>query len=281
MNQQLHSPFFRLPLEIRLNIYERVLNFETPIPASPADACQTQRCRRYIKAPSPGLWYPRFYRSVEACLFRVCRQIKEEVAAVQSSRQSHQTSTCALDIIITDNRALPTWRTAPSHTAAVEYDLEVSLRLFDIKSKIPLFGSDGWIGTLSAPLMKILDDLIHNGPKFLPCEGLSLLAAPEPLTFNAITINVTTPCSQGAGPCDMYYPGGSRTRNVAVSAFHTTFEFMYSLVDSGLLWRRVKEMRICSMQMGKSKAVKVTNDEISEQQMRYWSESGYTWGPQA
>ena len=40
-------------------------------------------------------------------------------------------------------------------------------------------------------------------------------------------------------------------------------------------------MRICSVQMGMSKAVKVTTDEISEQQMRYWAESWYTWGPQA
>ena len=204
MNQQLHSPFFRLPLEIRLKSYEQVLNFESPVPASPAEARQTRRCHRTIKAPSPNLWYPSFYRSAEACLLQVCRQVKDEVTADQSSRRKHQIPTCALDIIVTDNLALPTWRTAPNHTAVAEYDLEVSLRLFDVESRIPLFGSDGWIGILSAPLMKILDDLIHNGPQFLPCEEPSFLAASGPLTFNAITINVTTPCSQGVGPCDVY-----------------------------------------------------------------------------
>ncbi|KAG6986661.1 hypothetical protein G7Y79_00074g098580 [Physcia stellaris] len=281
INQKLPSPFFRLPLEIRLKIYGQVLNFESPIPTSPAEARRSRRCHRTIKAPSPSLWYPSFYRGPEACLLQVCRQIKEEVAAVQSSRQSHQISTCELDIIITDDLAFPTWRSAPSHTAAVEYDLEVSLRLFDVKSRIPLFGSDGWIGIISAPLMKILDDLIHNGPQFLPCEEPSFLAASEPLRFNAITINLTTPCSQGVGPCDMYYRGGPRTWNIAFTAFDTIFRFMCMMADSGLLRGKVKELRIYSMQVGMSKAVKVAHKEMSGPNVGYWAQHGYTWGPQA
>lgn len=280
-NQPLNSPFLLLPLEIRLEIYKQALDFKSPVPANPAEACQTRRCPRTIKAPSPKLLYPSFYRSTGACLIQVCRQIKEEVATVQDSRQHHQKSTCELDIIITNNLALPTWRTAPSYTRTVDYDLEVSLRLFDVKSRIPLFGSDGWIGIISAPLMRILDDLIHNGPQFLPCEEPSFLAASEPLRFNAITINITTPSSQGVGPCHMYYPRAARPMSIPYSAFGTIFEFMCSLANSGLVWGKVKEMRIYSMQIGMSRAVKVTNDEISEQQLRYWAENGYTWGPQA
>lgn len=129
--------------------------------------------------------------------------------------------------------------------------------------------------------MKILDDLVHYGPQFLLCEEPSFLAASEPLRFNAITINLTTPCSQGVGPCDMYYRGGPRARNVASTAFDTIFEFMWMMADCGLLWGKVKELRIYSMQMGMSKATKVIHKEISEPYMRYCAENGYTWGPQA
>ena len=280
MNQQLQSPFFRLPLELRLEIYEQVLGFESPVP--PFDSGRgksNRRCRRTMKPRGLELWYPSFYRSTEACLLQACRKIKEEVATVQSRGPNHRIPTCALDIVITDDYALPTWRTTPSHTRMAEYDLEVSLRLFDVKNRNRLFACNGWHGLISAPLMKILDDLVHNGPQLLPGAEPAFLAAIQPLTFNAITIDITTPCSRGVGPCDMYYPAGHWTRNVASTAFDSVSEFVCLFAGRGFLWGKAKELRTSSMQMGMSKAVKVAHEEIIPQNMSFWAANGYTWGP--
>ena len=277
-NPQAHSPCFRVPIEIRWSIYEIILEDEIPLPINPTGADQITRYEHKLKPPGPPIRYPICYESPYLRLLLTCRKISAEVRQMQSLEKSHAPRICKLDLIMMPACAIPTWLVPPAQVKGIEYGLEVSLRLFDVKHTIPLFGSDGWIGTISSPLMSILNHLVHYGPQFLPSAQLP---APEPLRFNAITISVSCPSSEGDGPCEINY-GENRgmRRKVPGRALSTVFGFMCSLNVSGLLWGKVREMRIYSLQMGMGKSLKVTNNPYNPTQTvpEGWARYGYTWG---
>ena len=280
-NPQARSPFFRVPLEIRYSIYEFILEDEIPLPINPKNAEQITRYEHERRPPGPPTRYPIYYESPYLRLRLICRKISAEVRQLQSLDKSPAPRICKLDLIMMPACAIPTWLVPPAQVKGIEYDLEVSLRLFDVRDITPLFGSDGWIGTISSPLMSILNHLVHYGPQFLPSAQLP---APEPLRFNAITISVTCPSSEGDGPCEINY-GASRgrlrgPRNVPGWALSTVFGFMFSLNRSGLLWGHVREMRIYSLQMGMGRSLKVTNNPSNPTRTvpEYWAMYGYTWG---
>jgi len=274
-NPQHQSPLFRLPIEIRCSVYDLVLGAVILAPSSLDDANRIVRCERKLRAPGPRLRYPSCYNTPASSLLLTCRKTLVEVGALQRRlHRSHGIPTCKLDLIIDCNYAIPTWIHAPCQDRGTEYNLEVSLRLLDVLRHIPLFGSDGWIGTISAPLMAILDSLLHHGPQFLPPANMP---APEPLRINAITMDVSCPSSHGVGPCELYYVPPLR-REVPDRALVGVFGFMCDLEYSGLLWGKVREMRIYSMQLGKGMSVKVTHQEISHTHVDYWVSYGYTWG---
>lgn len=289
VNQQLQSPLFRIPVEIRVNIYTLAFEVHSPAPKTPAEALSIGRCP-VIEAPGPRLRYPKSYQSLDMCLFSTCRKAKSEIDAFGSSYQSRRPAVCRLDVIITDHYALPTWLTAPSHKRDTSYDLEVSLRLFDIWDPTPLFGGDGWIGTLSSPLLKILDDLIHKGPQFLSAKEVKSPSprygpevwGPEPLRFNVVTFNTSCPSSQSHGvshPRNLTFGDSeSRMARLDQQALTSVDLFMCNLEAIGLLWGKIRELRVCSMQAGKGIAVKVTHQEIDQAKVDLLEENGFTWG---
>ncbi|KAL8793305.1 MAG: hypothetical protein Q9195_004082 [Heterodermia aff. obscurata] len=289
VNQQLQSPLFRIPVEIRLSIYSFTLETHLSGPKTPAEADLIGRCP-VIEAPGPRLRYPKCYQSLDLCLLSTCRKANSEIEAFGSSHRSPHRAVCRLDIIITDHHALPTWLTAPSHKRNTSYDLEVSLRLFDIWDPTPLFGGDDWIGTLSCPLIKILNDLIHRGPQFLSAKEKKSPSPqygpeywkPGPLRFNAVTFNTSCPSSRSHGvshPRNLTRRDSeSRKAHLDQQALASVDLFMCYLEESGLLWGKIQELRVCSMQAGMGKAVKVTHKEIDQAKVDLWAENGFTWG---
>ena len=291
VNQQLQSPLFRIPVEIRLKIYN-LTEIRSSAPKNTAEAESIGRCTA-IEALGPRLRYPKSYQSLDRCLFSTCRKAQFEIDAFGSSYRSRHQAVCRLDVIITDDYAYPTWLTPPSHKRDNLYDLEISLRLFDIWDPTPLFGEGEWIGTLSVPFIKILDDLIHKGPQFLSAKDVKSSSpqpgskswGPEPLRFNIVTFNTSCPSSQSNGvsrPRGLYLGGGeSRMAHLDQRALNTVDLFMCSLEKSGLLWGKIQELRVCSMQAGMGIAVKVTHKKIDQAKVDLWAENGYTWGLQA
>ena len=279
-NPQAHSPFFRMPIEIRCSIYEIILEDQVPLPINPKDAEQVTRYEHRPKHPGPPIRYPTYYESPYLRLRLTCRKISAEVRQLQNSDKSHAPRICKLDLIIMPACAIPTWLVPPAQVKGIEYDLEVSLRLFDVRDTITIFGSDGRTGTISSPLKSILIHLIHYGPQFLPSAQLP---APEPLRLNTITISLTYPSSEGDGPCEIYY-GRERgrlggPRNVPGRALNTVLGFMYSLIRSGLPWGKIREIRIYSLHMGMGRSLKVTNNPNNPAQtvLEDWTVYGYTW----
>ena len=289
VNQQLQSPLFRIPLEIRLEIYSLTFDVHSSAPKTPADAEVIGRCA-VIEAPGPRLRYPKSYQSLDMCLLSTCRKAKLEIDAFGSSDQSRHHPICRLDVIITDHYALPTWLTPPSHKRNASYNLEVSLRLFDIWDPTPLFGEGRWIGTLSVPLIKILDDLIHKGPQFLPAKEMKSPSpqftsgprGPQSLRFNVITFNTACPSSQSNGVSlprnSTLGDSESRMARVNQQAFTSVDLFMCYLEKSGLLWGDIQELRVCSLQAGMGIAVKVAHKKVDQAKVDLWAENGYTWG---
>ena len=255
VNQQFQSPLFRIPVEIRLSIYSLALEVHSSAPKTPAEAESIGRCP-VIEAPGPRLRYPKSYQSLDMCLLSTCRRAMSEIDAFEDSYHSRHHPVYRLDVIITDHYALPTWLTAPSHKRNTSYDLEVSLRFFDIWDPNPLFGGIGRIGTLNAPLIKILDDLIHRGPQFFAVKGMKSPSSqkssdswrPEPLRFNVITFNTSCPSSQSYGisiPRNLTLGDSeSRMAHVDQQAFTSVGLFIFYVEESGLFRGKVKELRV-------------------------------------
>ena len=282
-NPQAHSPFFRIPIEIRCSIYKLILEDKIPLPINPKDAERITRCEHNLRPPGAPIRYPTRYESPYLRLLLTSRKISAEVRELQRSDKSHAPRICKLDVIMMPACAIPTWLVPPAQVKGIEYDLEVSLRLFDVRNAIPLFGHNGWIGTIYSPLLSILNHLVHYGPQFLPSAQLP---APEPLRFNAITISVTCPSSEGDGPCEINYGenrgmlGGPRDVDVPSRALSNVFWYMGILNRSGVLWGKVRKMRIFSLQMGMGRSFKVINKPNNPTQTapEYWAVYGYTWG---
>lgn len=276
INPQHQSPLFRLPIEIRCSVYDLVLGAEILAPSSLDDANRIVRCERKLRAPGPRLRYPSCYNTPASSLLLTCRKTLVEVGALQRRlHRSHGIPTCKLDLIITRRYVIPTWIYAPYQDRETEYNLEVSLRLIDVLRISTLSTSDYWMGTMSAPLMAILNRLVHHGPQFLPPVQVP---APEPLRFNAITMDVSCLSTRGVGPCALYYvppPRGAMPDHALIGVF----EFMRDLERSGLLWGKVREMRISSMQLGQGMSVKVTHQKTSQTELDYWASKGYKWDP--
>lgn len=102
---------------------------------------------------------------------------------------------CKLDVVMNFTGALPTWILAPASTLDVEYDLDVSLRLFGVPATEPseLLDLYPCQFALSATLVALVVGLTCHGPQFLPSSSSS---APRqsllrPLKLNSMTINVT------------------------------------------------------------------------------------------
>lgn len=275
IDSQLQSSFFRPPIEIRCSIYEILLGTETPAPESLDEANRMTRCEQKLKAPGPHFQFPSYYQTPASSLLLTCRKTLLEVSGLQQRLYKlHGTATCKLDLIINDDYTIPTWTYAPGQDRETEYNLEVSLRLMDALYPHGLFFSDGWTGAICAPLMAILNSLLHHGPQFLPPARTP---APQPLRFNAITMAVSCPSSHGVGPCELYYVPPLR-KAVPNQALLGVFGFMCDLEGSGLLWGKVREMRIYSMQLGQGMSVKVTHEELSQTEIDFWASCGYTWG---
>ena len=303
VHQQLQSPLFRLPVEIRLSIYRFTFEICSSAPKTLAEAELIERCP-VIEAPGPRLRYPRSYQSLDLCLLSTCRKLKTEIDAFGSSHRSRHPEVCRLDVIMTDHYALPTWLTAPSHRRDIAYDLEISLRLFDIFDPIrlfdiwdpiPLFGEEQWMATIAAPLIRVLDDLIHKGPQFLSAktmksspqsksESRSVSWEPEPLRFNVITFH--TSCPSKSDPSNDFsnprnsilHETESAMLHLEQQAFHSMSLLVSDLEEVGLLWGKVEEFRACSIAVGIGIAAKVTDHEIDQVKVDRWAENGFKWG---
>lgn len=272
------SPFFRLPVEIRCSVYDLVLKAEILAPSSFKDAKDIVRCERKSKAPGPRIQYPSFYHTPASSLLLTCRTTLAEVSALQQRlHKSHEIPTCKLDLIITRRYAMPTWMYAPCQSKETEYNLEVSLRLMNILRNGTLRVWRDWIGAFLASFITILNSLLHHGPQFLPPAHAS---ASKPLRLNAITVDVSGPSSHGVDPCKLYCvpPLRGTVPDQVVSAL---FDLMGDLDRSGLLWGKVKEMRIYSMQMGEGMSVRTTHQNISQRELDRLAGRGHNWGPNA
>lgn len=270
---QHQSPFFRLPIEIRCSIYDLVLGAEILAPDSLKSAKRIARCKQQVKAPGPRLIYPRFYQTPASSLLLTCHTTLAEVGALpQQMHKRHRIPTCKLDLIINRKYAIPTWIRAPYQSKETEYDLEISLRVLCTGT---LRAREAWIGgTTSASFMTILNSLVHHGPQFVPSTRRS---APEPLRLNAITMDVSCPSNLGVGPGKLYHVPPLRG-SVPDCALSGLFEGMCDLERNGLIWGKLKKMRIYSMQLGQGISVEVTNQGTSERELDYWASKGYTWG---
>lgn len=193
INPQLSSPLFRTPLEIRYRIYDFALEAERPIPTNLDNAKEVERYAYKLVTPTLRLHYPTAYESPDIYLRLLCKKTLYEVATMRKARMSDTKSLCKLDLMTDRKHFLPTWILPPRQVKGVEYDLEISFRLFEITSQIPWSGWEGWCGVISAPLTALLIHLVHYGPRFLPSAREP---RPEPLRFNAITMAVTLPDSK-------------------------------------------------------------------------------------
>lgn len=265
MNPQLQSPLFRLPLEIRYNIYAFFLHgLELPLPESPDVAECIPRCDRITEAPGPLLCYPSVYQNPLIGLALICRIMLIEIDQLkQRLPKSREPPRCKLDLIVNRDLAIPTWIVRPHQGAGTEYDLEVSLRFFDL-IPIPVFLDDVWINTIRAPLFAILNGLLHHGPQFLPSEQVPL-PAPRPMKFNNITFAFTYPSSHSVGPCETFFGPRFEIVKAPEGALEVVFEFFESLEWSGVFWGKVRELRMFSNEMGMGRRVKVTHSEASPQ----------------
>ena len=280
INQQPQSPFFRIPLEIRFAIYKLWLgDNETTLPTGPDQANQVPRFQPGLRqGPRPR--YPLTYQRPTSCILSSCRKINAELRTVQQSldiMRKEKPPACKLDLIITPRYALPTWIVAPVHVDGdVEYDLDVSLRFFDVSRVTPLFASDGWIGTLSYPLMAILNKLVHHGPRFRTVSSPNAKHN-RPLRFNTITINLKFPGNFEEGP------GERRSRPPALEllrwALRAMRMFMSYIVSRGLLYGKVREIIAYSTQMDQSVRMKVTQRTVDEEELAMWIRDGFVWGP--
>ena len=306
INEQSQSAFFRLPIEIRYIIYWLYHdNAESTPPENPALADQVPRYeQKFQQSHYPQVRYPLCYQSPLNSILATCRKLNLEFRGFQSVSQNRtaKTPVCKLDLIVTDRHVVPSWIVTPTNPVAgghdPEYDLEVSLRLFDITCVSPLFTGGGWFPPLSWPLMAILNKLLHYGPAFRPLSSslsssssqeASATSRPLPkrtcsrtFQFNAITVNISCPSSQGEGPSEIYY-GEPTEREVRVPgyALRVVEDFMMLLANNGLLWGTARELRVCSMQMGKGKSFKLTRKPTNQQKREIFAVYGYVWGPVA
>ena len=272
---QIPCGLLRLPYEIRAQIYELVFQSEGLAPPCPA-AVDLSNCKRE-ELYMIGVYYPKSFHHTSLALLRTSRQLHHEVQDLLSRRSSIERPTCKLDVMVTEALGIgrgrsvwPTWITPPDPRFSGEYDLEVDLRLFDIKTSNPLFMANAWPGIISQPLMVILNRLLFYGPQFLQ---------PDPrfpgLQIHTLTMRMHHCASNSVGPYYAYYRG-SRTRGTMFSSIHW---FMQALEDHGVLVGKVKEMRLLSEEIGESETIPIKAKEGNGKVPADWERCGYGWGP--
>ena len=260
-----------LPYELRVPIYEDVINSETP---PPKDQYHVESGRSQQQFHMMRAFYPKHYHHPSSSLLRTSKQIHDEVRALLDTQHQHQHQSpkCKLDIIATRPNVWPTWIKTPTPRSSGPYDLDVELRLFDVVRPMPLFIANGWPGIIGEPLMVILNRLLAYGPQ---------LSQPNPtfpgLKVYTLTMNIRY-CTSDQATSEP--PRVRDGEDLVESAFSSLSGFMQMLERQGVLFGKVEQMRVVCEKLGRSAGVIVVDrGHDTERVSEFWEKHGFRWGP--
>lgn len=181
--------------------------------------------------------YPQTFRRPTSDLRRTCWQTHKDVQALLSTIDRTQRPRCKLDLRVMEDDVWPMWIIPPTLLSSEVYDLDVHLRLFDVRDANLLFRTNGWPEVVSQPLMVILNRLLYYGPQFLdPIPGL------KGLFIHTLTMDIHHCVTNSVGPCAIRY----RNRITPENIFCDLYSFMTQLEAQGYLYGKVHYMRLMS-----------------------------------
>ncbi|KAL8995628.1 MAG: hypothetical protein Q9169_004671 [Polycauliona sp. 2 TL-2023] len=245
------SVFFKLPREIRDEVYTLVLNDPVAPPLSPHNAgvrykenideeCGFDRGAVFYPLPTNRFG---FTFALSCCN----RQLRQEVHDLVTKPHLPKSVTYKLDVMLQGYRLWPTW-IAPCYPATTIDRLQIDLRLFDVLYGGQSFWGCGGPGAAYVVLFRALNRLLHHGPAFLHHD------ASHTLKINTLIINVMHGYGKVFQPSKNWIEGredpeGDYQRFIDKDqrAIYQSICGMLEVVkDEGLLSDKIQTLKVCN-----------------------------------
>ncbi|KAL8756567.1 MAG: hypothetical protein Q9199_002848 [Rusavskia elegans] len=276
-----HHSLLTLPREVRDEIYTLLLDSSNVPPSSPGE-----RGLRYKEAVEDGVFNnriifyppPTIWKGPTSALLQCNRQLRHEIVDFTVKTYQNKGGKCELDVMLKGCMLWPTW-TKLVHSVAKMEHLEVKLRLFDVKRGRGLFWGDGGPGLTFVVFFRLLNRLVHHGPRFLYNEQEN-----QSLKIQTLTLNVLPGYGEVLGPDDRRSkdqkdPGAKRKERLK-QEYKRIYQHICSsvsqVVGEGLLSEKIQTLKVC---YGDKVAVYNTDGITpSTSPSDEWKEWGFVWG---
>ncbi|CAL8582082.1 hypothetical protein XPA_007759 [Xanthoria parietina] len=270
-----------LPREIRDEIYTLLLNSSNVPPTSPEETGLRYReaveddvfSHRNVFYPPPTTW-----KGHTSALLQCNRQLRQEIVDATASARLQQGGTCKLDVMLKGCMLWPTWTKLLHPTGKMEH-LEVNLRLFDVNGGGGLFWGCGGPGLTFVVLFRLLNRLLHHGPRFLYDERDN-----QSLEIQTLTLNVLRGSGEMLGPNDRPFedledPAVKLKRRLE-HEYKKIYQYICSsvgqVVRAGLLTDKIQTLEVC---YGDAVTLFATDDIAPRTTPSdEWEEWGFVWG---
>lgn len=241
----MHFRFLDLPRELRDHIYACVLTTEDAPPESPEAA--VERVDGYGKSPidhsdlglyprDPGIYYDRKpLRYACAGLISSNRQVSAEMEdyIMHKSEIGGQAGVnYRIDCMVYRGQVWPTWTSLPAPPKHV-HNIDVDMRMFD--GRRSSFIGDGGLRPVTFLLLRLVAQYFQHGPEFVDRGQLRYPIQVDKLTFTFVRLE--NEVRDGIS----YWIRLDRVTAMGHLAL------IHMLVNSGLLFGRVRLVRVCTM----------------------------------
>ncbi|KAL8986099.1 MAG: hypothetical protein Q9205_000349 [Flavoplaca limonia] len=221
---------------------------------------------------------PAIYREPILALSHSNGQIRQEIVKSIASACLTKCETCELDVMLRGCMLWPTWTKPPISTAKVEY-MAVNLRLFDVTRGGGLFWGNGGPGLTFVVLFRLLNRLLHHGPRFLYKDGESQSFEIQTLVLNVLPGYGKVPC-----PDDEYFKNQDDPVVTCKQYVEEEYRRIYQhicgnihmVIHQGLLSGKIQTLKVChgdTVRVYSTDGIKPNDTPSTE-----WESYGFVWG---
>ncbi|KAL8997493.1 MAG: hypothetical protein Q9169_003273 [Polycauliona sp. 2 TL-2023] len=239
-----------LPREIRDEIYTVLLDTPKSPPASPAETgLRYQEAVDEIVFRHRCIFYPPLaaYKRPTSALSQCNRQTRHEIADFTTSTYFSRGETCELDVKLKSCMLWPTW-TKLIHSPTKMEHLKVDLRLFDITRSNGLFWGSGGPGLTFVVLFRLLNRLLHHGPRFLYDNGDN-----QNVEIHTLTLNILPGYGEVLRSDDKMFRNRENPQRecekLVNQEYQKIFQHIYwhmrQIVEQGLLSEKIHTVNVC------------------------------------
>ncbi|KAL8848851.1 MAG: hypothetical protein Q9221_006147 [Calogaya cf. arnoldii] len=270
-----------IPREVRDEIYSLLLDSSDDPPLSPNEAGlryeevthdRPLRNRRVYYPP------PTTCKGPTSALSQCNRQLRHEIVDFITKTHLTKGGTCELDVMVKGCMLWPTW-TKLLHSVVRMEHLEVNLRLFNFRDGGGVFWGDGGPGSIFVVLFRLLNRLLHHGPRFLYSDGDN-----QSLELQTLTLNVLPGYGEVLSPDDAWFKDEEDPVAACNEHLEPTYKSVYHyiswqldrVVRQGLLSDKVRTLKVCYNDRVKMYVM----DDItpSATPPDEWTRWGFVWG---